>query len=132
MTSTLRAEKAVLEKELEHTREERTKLQRELANMKREAESTWAAERVENALLRERINDIATEVARLTMVLEGPGSTIEAMLAEPTHLDAEGGKIATRAASADPITDPYEGNLADRIRALQARASRVAPATSGT
>jgi chromosome segregation ATPase len=129
MTSTLRAEKAVLEKELEHTREERTKLQRELANMKREAESTWAAERVENALLRERINDIATEVARLTMVLEGPGSPIEAMLAEPTHLDAD--KVAARA-GADPITDPNEGNLADRIRALQARASRVAPATSGT
>ena len=130
MSASLRAEKAVLEKELEHTREERTKLQRELANLKREAESTWAAERVENALLRERINDIATEVARLTMVLEGPGSTIEAMLNEPTHLDAEHGKMAARAAGTDPITDPNEGNLADRIRALQARASRVAPTPS--
>jgi chromosome segregation ATPase len=80
-SAALRSEKAVLEKELEHTREERTKLQRELAAIKRETESTWAAERVENALLRERINDIATEVARLTMVLEGPGSPIEAMLA---------------------------------------------------
>ena len=49
--------------------------------MKREAETTWAAERVENALLRERINDVAAEVARLTAALEGPGSPIEAMLA---------------------------------------------------
>ncbi len=128
MTSTLRAEKAVLEKELEHTREERAKLQRELASMKREAESTWAAERVENALLRERINDIATEVARLTMVLEGPGSPIEAMLAEPAQREAEHG-MAARAAEGGPTTEPNEGSLADRIRALQARASRVAPAT---
>ena len=45
--------------------------------MKREAETTWAAERVENALLRERINDVAAEVARLTAALEGPGSPIE-------------------------------------------------------
>jgi chromosome segregation ATPase len=117
-SSSLRAEKAVLEKELEHTREERAKLLRELAGMKRDAESTWAAERVENALLRERINDIATEVARLTMVLEGPGSAIENMLAQ---------QPATPEARTD-ATDPNEGNLADRIRALQARASRVAPA----
>jgi len=123
MSSTLRAEKAVLEKELEHTREERTKLQRELATMRREAESSWASERVENALLRERINDIATEVARLTMVLEGPGSPIETMLAQA---DPEGAQAARGAQSA---TDGNEGNLADRIRALQARASRVAPAT---
>ena len=50
--------------------------------MKREAEQTWAAERVENALLRERINDIAAEIARLTVALEGADSPIEAMLAE--------------------------------------------------
>ena len=49
--------------------------------MKREAEATWASERVENALLRERINDVAAEVARLTAVLEGPGSPIDTILA---------------------------------------------------
>ena len=49
--------------------------------MKREAEATWATERMENAVLRERINDVAAEVARLTSVLEGPGSPIDAMLA---------------------------------------------------
>ena len=49
--------------------------------MKREAEATWATERMENAVLRERINDVAAEVARLTSVLEGPGSPIDAILA---------------------------------------------------
>src|SRR5581483_1800207 len=68
----LKAEKDLLEKELAHAREERSKLQAEIATIKRDAESNWAAERVENALLRERINDVAAEIARLTAVLEGP------------------------------------------------------------
>lgn len=123
----LRAEKATLEKELAHTRDERAQLQREIAAMKREAESTWAAERVENALLRERINDIATEVARLTMVLEGPGSTIESILAADAEADANRARAASVEAK-NGKSDKTEGNLADRIRALQTRASRVAPA----
>ena len=69
-----RADIDQLEAQLAAALDERTKLQRELAAMKRDAETTWAAERVENALLRERINDVAAEVARLTAVLEGPGS----------------------------------------------------------
>ena len=55
--------------------------------MKREAESTWASERVENALLRERINDVAAEVARLASALEGPDSPIDAILAAETARD---------------------------------------------
>ncbi len=73
-----------LEAQLAAAIEERAKLQREIGSMKRDAESTWAAERVENALLRERINDVAAEVARLTATLEGPGSPIESLLADAT------------------------------------------------
>jgi chorismate mutase len=61
-----RAEIAQLEAQLAAAIDERNKSQREVGTMKRDAESTWAAERVENALLRERINDVAAEVARLT------------------------------------------------------------------
>jgi len=39
--------------------------------MKREAEATWANERMENAVLRERINDVAAEVAHLTSASKG-------------------------------------------------------------
>ena len=77
-----RGDIAQLEAQLAAAIEERAKLQREIGTMKRDAESTWAAERVENALLRERINDVAAEVARLTATLEGPGSPIESLLAE--------------------------------------------------
>jgi hypothetical protein len=59
------------------------------------------------------------------MVLEGPGSPIEAILAgqpeAPSALESGLTKAAPTAES------ERGGNLADRIRALQARASRIAP-----
>ena len=55
--------------------------------MKRETEEAWASERVENSLLRERINDVAAEVARLASALEGPDSPIDAILAAETVRD---------------------------------------------
>src|SRR5436305_3441847 len=77
----LQSEKSALERELALAQEARAKAERELSTIQQQAESSWATERMENALLRERINDIAAEVARLAMQLEGPNSTIEAMLA---------------------------------------------------
>jgi chromosome segregation ATPase len=113
-TDTLALEKASVEGELDRAREDRAQLQREVAAMKHEAESSWASERAENALLRERINDVAAEVARLTSLLEGPGSHIDTILAQPEPPSAGG--------------EEARGSLADRIRALQSRASRLSPA----
>jgi chromosome segregation ATPase len=124
-----------LEAQLSLAVEERNKLQRELATMKRDAESTWASERVENALLRERINDVAAEVARLTAALEGPGSAIVSMLAVDAPALGSGTSRpapdinGTRGeAEASGMDSPQENKttLADRIRALQSTASRVA------
>src|SRR3979490_1514208 len=77
----LQTEKAAVEEQLRIARDERAKLQREINAIQQQAESSWATERMENALLRERINDIAAEVAKLAMTLEGPNSAIDAMLA---------------------------------------------------
>src|SRR5215813_8944360 len=125
----MRAEKALVENQLALEREQRSRAQLEIQSMKREAETTWAAERVENALLRERINDIAAEVARLTATLEGPGSRIEAILASDTAspaLAVNGGNGKTAAGGeAEP-----KGNLAERIRALQSRSSQIATPSS--
>jgi predicted nucleic acid-binding Zn-ribbon protein len=135
-----KAEVAQLEAQLAAAVAERGKLQTELANMRREAESTWASERVENALLRERINDVAAEVARLTAALEGPGSPIEAMLASGAPVlsrgapSGNGGNAingngtrgeAAPATQAAADAEP-KSTLADRIRALQSSASRLA------
>jgi hypothetical protein len=104
-------------------------VQQEIGLMQRDAETSWAAERMENALLRERINDIAAEVARLTVVLEGPDSPIEGMLANDnagTRPEANGTNGAAGANGGNPGPG---GTLADRIRALQSRASRLTAAS---
>jgi chromosome segregation ATPase len=125
VTDGMRAEQARLEDELRHAQEEHARVQQEIGLMQRDAETSWAAERMENALLRERINDIAAEVARLTVVLEGPDSPIEGMLANDnagTRPEANGTNGAAGANGGNPGPG---GTLADRIRALQSRASRL-------
>ena len=106
----------------ERTRDDRVKLQRELVTLKRDTEATWAMERAENALMRERINDVAAQVAQLTTALEGPGSPIETILAA----DAIG--RPTNGHGASEASPGGKASLADRIRALQNRASRAASA----
>ncbi|MGJ5140333.1 hypothetical protein ACQR1V_20280 [Bradyrhizobium oligotrophicum] len=122
----LKSEKATLEQQLQAARDERTKLQREMNAIQQQAESTWAQERMENALLRERINDIAAEVAKLAMQIEGPNSTIEAMLAaEPAPAKPANANGVAAAPAAAAGGAPQGGTLADRIRALQSHASRA-------
>jgi DNA repair exonuclease SbcCD ATPase subunit len=118
----LTVERNALEEALKQAQAERDKLQAEIVGMKREVESTWQTERMENAVLRERINDVAAEVARLTSVLEGPGSTIETMLAgAPTAVP-----LAPAAATPEKRNgESARGSLADRMRALQSRASQL-------
>jgi chromosome segregation ATPase len=123
----LRNEKAAVEDQLRIARDERAKLQREINVIQQQAESSWATERMENALLRERINDIAAEVAKLAMQLEGPNSAIEAMLAaEPMPVRPANDVVTpTGAGPAAPAGAPGGGTLAERIRALQSHASRA-------
>ncbi|MBR0838300.1 hypothetical protein JQ612_34310 [Bradyrhizobium manausense] len=125
---TMRAEKAALEEQLRTARDERAKLQRDINAIQQQAESSWATERMENALLRERINDIAAEVAKLAMQLEGPNSPIEALLAAeagqpPKQAARPANGVATNGAAA--ALPEGGGTLAERIRALQAHASRA-------
>jgi len=117
---TLRTEKSLIENELKRSQEERDKLQREIAAARRDGENVGAYERMENAVLRERIDEVAAEVARLTATLEGPDSPIDGILnsERPAPASGNGPSITSAAAS--------KGTLADRIRTLQARAARAA------
>ena len=131
MVEKLRNEKAALEEQLYAARDERAKLQRDINAIQQQAESSWSTERMENALLRERINDIAAEVAKLAMTLEGPNSTIEAMLAaepvSPAKATAKpgNGAAASGAAANGGVSEGGGTTLAERIRALQSHASRA-------
>lgn len=123
----LRTENSQLQAAVANVKDERDRFARELATMKRETEEAWASERVENALLRERINDVAAEIARLASALEGPNSPIELLLsAETTHEQLSAVPAAGEVTLAAPES---QGNLADRIRALQTHASRLAQAS---
>jgi chromosome segregation ATPase len=117
----LRSEKAAVEEQLRTARDERAKLQRDINAIQQQAESSWQTERMENALLRERINDIAAEVAKLAMQLEGPNSPIEAMLASEPARPVNGATVTSVAGT----VAPQGGTLAERIRALQSHASRA-------
>jgi len=123
----LKSEKGALEEQLRVTRDERAKLQRDINAIQQQAENNWATERMENALLRERINDIAAEVAKLAMQLEGPHSAIEAILGteQPASAKAAVKAINGAAGAGSAATAPQGGTLAERIRALQAHASRA-------
>jgi chromosome segregation ATPase len=118
----LKSEKGALEEQLRVAREERAKLQRDINAIQQQAESSWATERMENALLRERINDIAAEVAKLAIQLEGPNSPIEALLAAEPAKPVNG---AVNGTAANGSVAEGGGTLAERIRALQAHASRA-------
>ncbi|PYE99998.1 hypothetical protein BJ122_13219 [Rhodopseudomonas faecalis] len=108
----LRADKSRAEQELKSARDERSKLQRDLVAIQQQAEAAWATERTENALLRERINEIAAEVAKLAIQLEGPNSSVEKLLADSKPATGGNDRAAARP------------SLADRIKALQSQATR--------
>jgi len=83
--------------------------------------------RIENAALRERITDVAAEVAHLTAALEGPGSAIDAIVnADVGRAGAvPNGTNGTPSIAPGAGAEPAKRTLADRIRALQGRAARV-------
>jgi len=115
-TDTLRAEKAIMENLLQQAQEEKSALLRDIEKLRREAETAWSKERAENAVMRDRISDVAAEVARLTSMLEGPSSQINAILAgDPTRVNAGHNGNGHGASNGDS----GKGSLADRIRALQ-------------
>src|SRR5262249_12511846 len=121
----LHTEKTLLESQLRQAKEDRARLERDLERTRREDEIATATKLAENALMRERITDVAAEVARLTSLVEGPGNPIEAILAGEASRGAAAGNGASHGAAGNG--ENGKGSLADRIRALQIRAGRAAP-----
>jgi chromosome segregation ATPase len=96
-----------------------------------EGKAARAALRVENPLLRERIMDVAAALAWLIAVLEGPGSPIISLLAAKAPPLGNGtfrnnGEYGEGGAATLDPQQSGKGTIADRIRALQSPASRVA------
>jgi chromosome segregation ATPase len=119
----LKSEKTMLEGAMSQLRDDRDRLQQEVVALKQEAEMAWSNERVENALLRERINDVAAEVARLAANLEGASSPIERIINEATPSPRQHNG-PTRSGAPEHANGDKPLSLAERIRALQLKSSR--------
>jgi len=124
----LRAEKIMVESQLKRGEEERAKLLRDIDAIRREAETASATEHMENAVMRDRIAELAAEMARITSLIEGPGNPIETILAESAPRPGSNGAGNGAATTSGDGKGDGRGSLTDRIRALQTR-PRVAAAS---
>jgi chromosome segregation ATPase len=122
----LRNEMIAAQRALRAAHDERAKLQRDINVIQQQAKSSGTVEQMENALLRERINDVAAEVAKLAMTIEGSDSPIKAILTADAA-PAKTAKAVNGTAGNGAISSA--GSLADRIRALQSQVSRAARRT---
>lgn len=109
----LRNEKGQLQDGLAQLRDERDRLLSESGSLRMQLQDSRAEERMENAVLRENISDIAAEVARLAINLEGINSPIERLIAADRK--AGGNEDGT------PADEDARMSLAERVRKLQAR-----------
>lgn len=110
--SSLRSDKEALEGKLAALTAEHDRMKEDLGAMERVKSEDWESERRENAILRERINDLAAQVTAMTSALEGNHSAIDEILAK-TPKPAPG-----KATAAEDDGRPVR-TLAERIRALQ-------------
>jgi chromosome segregation ATPase len=136
----LKAAKAAVELELTQSREECAKLQDYIESMQKQVETTWASERMANAVLRERINDVASEVVRVAVALEGLNSPIDSLIAAKTAnapaaaeapILTAGSTNGEHGISLLPSFENGNGTsseLIHRIRALRQRAARTTAA----
>jgi chromosome segregation ATPase len=116
----LETEIAGREAQLTAAIEDDRRTQAELATLKREAETTWKADRADMMLLGERINDFAAQVAHMAMAMDKSGQ-MDVILMQGYRSEATDNPDGT-AETAHP------GDLTSRIRKLRLAASRAAPA----
>jgi hypothetical protein len=126
-TRQFNADVRLFEEQLAIALGERSKLQRQTAAMKRDAELTWTAGRVESALFRERINDVIYEIDRITEAIESSGLSIgsTSAYAAPVPEDGRGTQRVNGVSNEASAETTNTGALADRIRALRTAASRA-------
>jgi chromosome segregation ATPase len=135
--ATLKADKASVEAQLVLAREECGRLRDYIESMTKQVETTWASERMANAVLRERINDVASEVVRVAVALEGLNSPIDSLVAGKTaSAQAQAGEPAPASENREislpaPLEngDGTSSELIHRIRALRQRSARTTAAS---
>ena len=116
--ATFEAERQELRDELKAALDERDAVKAELDSILMSNGEDWQVERRENAVMRERINDLAAQVTSMTASLEGPDSPINKAIRKKAP--AKGNKTRKSEKAAETPQ-----SLAERIRALQAAAEQA-------
>ena len=116
--ATFESERQELRDELKAAQEERDAVKAELDSMLMSNGEDWQVERRENAVMRERINDLAAQVTSMTASLEGPDSPINKAITKTAPAKGKKTKKGEK-----PAETPQ--SLAERIRALQAAAEQA-------
>lgn len=106
----LNAERKELEKKLQAVTTERDSFQAQATASSQAASADWETERKENAILRERINDLAAQVTAMTAAIEGPESPIHDIIASAEKASKT---------STDKKTGRAGPSLAERVRVIQ-------------
>ena len=119
--ASLNSERGRLEMDLNAVTAERDMLRKNINGQARASSSNWEIERRENAILRERMNDLAAQVTVMTAALEGEGSAINEVLAAASRQTSAKSSKAARLAEAG---SDRPATLAERIRALQETAKQ--------
>jgi hypothetical protein len=96
-----------------------------MAAMKRDAELSSATERIESALFRERINDVAYEIVRMTQAFESTDSSISANSTLLLGQQRRNGALDFNGESGVAVRAIATGAITDRVRALRTVASRA-------
>ena len=113
---TINADMEEKNRDVKALEKERDDLKDKLNLLSANANSNWSDERQDNAVLRERINDMAAQIAAMTAQVEGKSS--------PIHQILKSEKPPKKASTQDNTSE--EGNtisLAERIRAIQKAAN---------
>ena len=116
--ATFESERQELRDQLRQAELERDELKVELSSTLMSNGEDWEVERRENAVMRERINDLAAKVTTMTAALEGPESPISKAVSKK-------GKAKSAKASDSDAPAETPTSLAERIRALQAAAGQA-------
>lgn len=120
----IRKEKQALKKSLQTIEGERDALKVELSAIQLSTGDEWDTERQENAVLRERINDLAAQVTAMTALLEGDTSIINTILSKDKESTKKTASRKNTGKSAEPTANGEISSLAERIRALQLAAGQ--------
>ena len=118
--SAFEEERKDLKDQLRKVEAEKEAMKIELSTLQIASGEDWDTERRENAIMRERINDLAAQVTSMTASLEGPDSPINQALDK-----AKKPRKSKTTKSKTKSGSETAKSLADRIRALQANEEKA-------